>query len=83
MTIISQKKDKAKFRKPTLIITYNEEDEITKQIDKNKYILLDGENWTPLPLDKLNQRFASGELGYISNHIVPGVDLSKKETPTL
>ena len=83
MTIISQKKDEAKFRKPTLIITYNEEDEITKKIDKNQYILLDGEKWTPLTLDSLIQRFSSGELGYISNHLVPGVNIDKKETPSL
>ena len=82
MTIISQKKEKEALRKPTLVITYNEEEEISK-FEKNKYVLLNGENWQDITLLELQTLFSSGELGYISNKTVPGIDLSKKETPTL
>ena len=82
MTIISQQTDKSKLKQPTLVITYNEETPIT-QIEHNQYVLLDNGTWRDISIEELQALYDKGEIGYISDHIVPGIESKKKETPTI
>ncbi len=78
MTIISQKRDGQRFKKPTLVITYNDVQKITA-ITHNKYVLFDEGEWKHIPRATLQDMFNKGRLSYISNHTIPGIKASTME----
>lgn len=78
MTIVSQKKEENKFKKPTLVITYNDVHKITN-IVHNKYVLLDDGEWKHIPRATLQDMFNNGKLSYISDHVIPGINRPERE----
>lgn len=83
MTIIRERDMKnfgrgSNFRRPTLIITYNDKHEITT-IDDNKYLLLSNNEWHEYSLEELQPLFDSGVLGIMSDHPIPGITKAKEE----
>ena len=78
MTIIKEKSDPNKFAKPTLVITYNAQDEITK-FENNQYVLLRNNEWIDISREDLQKLFDKGILGSISDHPVPGIESVKEQ----
>ncbi len=82
MTIVSHKKLGSKsFRKPTLVITYNEKQPILKE-EGNKYLLMEGNSWREVSIEELQEMFYSGELDFINDNRIPGI-FSKHEKGTI
>lgn len=76
-TIVTQQKDKTKLKRPTIILTYNEEEK-SVNLNENKYILLDEGNWRDIEQEELQALFDSGELE-LMKYTVPGIKASYKD----